>query len=68
MEELLNLQLGSLNEMLRGNKRRLTCGNNSKGGWYDIEEGLKDQWGLGLFLFFFNLEILYTDAELSHSH
>lgn len=42
MEELLNLQLGSLNEMLGGNKRRLSCGINSKGGWCDFEEGLKD--------------------------
>lgn len=30
MEELLNLLLGTLNEILRGNKVRLLCGINSR--------------------------------------
>lgn len=30
MEELLNLHLGTRNEILRGNKERLSCGINSR--------------------------------------
>jgi len=41
MEELLNLQLGTLNEILRENEVRLSCGINSRADEVILKRDLK---------------------------
>lgn len=52
MEEFLNLWLGTLNEILRGNKIRLSCGINSR-----VDKVILKR-DLNIHDFYFYLEIL----------